>query len=114
VIVQREIKFPRMHVCFRCGLPRIVCDRWSDDGRARAYDEDGKERVCQFYGVLVGVVYGIKHADPEAWDQWFSAAKKDPGWAGSMVKYLARPMVEEEGYGCQIGRAFMWLTEGLE
>lgn len=65
-LVQREIRFLGMHVCFRYSLPRIICDRWSEDGRAKASDEDGKEREYQFHGVLIGVIYGMKHAYVDA------------------------------------------------
>ena len=60
--VQKRIKLPQSHVCFKCGVPRLICERWSSDGRARVHDEDGKGVECQFYGILLGVTYGVKHA----------------------------------------------------
>lgn len=114
VLVQKGIQFPGMHVCYKCGVPRIICDRWSDDGRAREYRPDGFERECQFFGVLIGVIYGIKFAHREAWDEWFRMAQSDPKWPGAMVPYLGSAMDEDEGYGCQVGRAFMWLTDRVQ
>jgi hypothetical protein len=75
--VQKTIKFPQSHVCFKCGVPRLICERWSSDGRARVYDEDGKGVECQFYGVLLGVTYGVKHAYLQVWKRWFDKAKGD-------------------------------------
>ena len=63
--MQKTIKFPQSHVCFKCGVPRLICERWSSDGWARVHDEDGKGVECQFYGVLLGVTYGVKHAYPQ-------------------------------------------------
>ena len=107
----REIRYPDMHVCFRCGVPRVMCDRWSNDGRARAYEANGKERVCQFYGVLVGVIYGIKYGYPNVWRKWVKIAEREAGWNGSMEGYLGQAIEAEEEYGCQVGRAFVWLTD---
>jgi superfamily II DNA helicase RecQ len=85
---QRAVKFPQSQVCFKCGVPRLICDRWSSDGRARVYDEEGMEVECQFYGLLLGVIYGVKHAYPDIWKRWFEAAKRDGGWRGDMVEFL--------------------------
>jgi hypothetical protein len=45
--------------------------------RARVYDEDRKGVECQFYGVLLGVTYGVKHVYPGVWKRWFDKAKRD-------------------------------------
>lgn len=111
--VQRTIKFPQSHVCFKCGVPRLMCERWSSDGRARVHDEDGKGVGCQFYGVLLGVTYGVKHAYPEVWKRWSDKAKGDAQWRGNMVEFLGSSMEGDEGLGCQVGRAFMYCTEGI-
>jgi hypothetical protein len=111
--VQRAIKFPQLQVCFKCGVPRLICERWSSDGRARIHDEDGKGAECQFYGVLLGVVYGVKHAYPEVWKRWFDIAKRDVQWKGNMVEFLGTAMEGDEGLGCQVGRAFMYCTEDI-
>lgn len=111
--VQRAVKFPQSQVCFKCGVPRLICDRWSSDGRARVYDEERREVECQFYGVLLGVIYGVKHAYPEIWKRWFETAKRDGRWRGNMVEFLGSSLEGDEGLGCQIGRAFMYCTEGI-
>lgn len=111
--VQRAIRFPQSHVCFKCGMPRLICDRWSSDGRARVYDEEKREVECQYYGVLLGVIYGVKHAYPGIWKRWFEAAKRDGRWRGNMIGFLGSSLEGDEGLGCQIGRAFMYCTEGI-
>ena len=110
---QRAVKFPQSQVCFKCGVPRLICDRWSSDGRARVYDEEKREVECQYYGVLLGVIYGVKHAYPKIWKRWFEAAKRDGRWRGNMVEFLGSSLEGDEGLGCQIGRAFMYCTEGI-
>lgn len=60
--------------------------RWSSDGRARVHDEDGKGVECRFYGVLLGVTHGVKHAYPQVWKRWFDKAKDDAQWKGNMVQ----------------------------
>jgi hypothetical protein len=55
----------------------LICERWSSDGRARVHDEDGKGVEYQFYGVLLGVIYGVKHAYLQVWKRWFDKAKGD-------------------------------------
>jgi superfamily II DNA or RNA helicase len=111
--VQRTIKFPQSHVCFKCGVPRLMCERWSSDGRARVHDEDGKGVGCQFYGVLLGVTYGVKHAYPEVWKRWSDKAKGDAQWKGNMVEFLGSSIEGDEGLGCQVGQAFMYCTEDI-
>lgn len=112
--VQRSIQFPASHVCYRCGVPRIICERWSEDGQARVFGADGKGYECQFYGIMVAVVYSIKHTHRDVWDRWVTIAKASPSWRGNMVAFLASAISDDEGYGCQIGKAFVWMTEAIE
>ena len=65
VHIQRIVKFPQSHVCFKYSIPRLIYERWSSNGRVRVYDEGGKEVEYQIYGVLLGVIYGVKYAYPE-------------------------------------------------
>lgn len=113
-LVQGSIRFPDSHVCFRCGVPRIICERWSEDGQARAFGPDGKEIECQFFGIMVAIVYSVKHAHRDVWDRWVTMAKASPSWRGNVVASLASAVDDDEGYGCQIGKAFMWMTDAIE
>lgn len=113
VHVQRTVKFPQSHVCFKCGVLRLICERWSSDGRARVHDEDRKEVECQYYSVLLGIVYGVKHAYPDVWKRWFDKARGDAQWIGNMVQFWGSPIEGDEGMGCQVGRAFMYCTEDI-
>ena len=64
--VQKTIRYPSNVVCYKCGVPRAICRRWSADGRVLA---EGQQD-CQFYGILIGVVYGVKHRYGGIWDRW--------------------------------------------
>ena len=110
---QQAVKFPQSQVCFKCGMPRLICDRWSSDGQARVYNKERREVECQFYRVLLGVIYGVKHACPDIWKRWFKAAKWDRRWRGDMVEFLGSSLEGDEGLGCRIGRAFMYCTEDI-
>jgi hypothetical protein len=55
--MQRWIRYAANIVCYKCGVPKVVCQRWSADGRVPA----GEHTDCQYFGVLIGVVVGIKH-----------------------------------------------------
>ena len=55
--VQKTIRYPSNVVCYKCGVPQVICRRWSADGRVLAEGQ----KDCQFYGILIGVVYGVKH-----------------------------------------------------
>jgi hypothetical protein len=94
-------------------VPRLICERWSSDGQARVYDEDGKGVECQFYGVLLGITYGVKHAYPGVWKRWFDKAKEDTQWKGNMVQFLGSSIEGDKGVGCQVGRAFMYCIKEI-
>jgi len=59
--VQKTIRYPSNVVCYKCGVPRVICRRWSADGRVLAEGQ----KDCQFYGILIRVVYGVKHGYSE-------------------------------------------------
>jgi hypothetical protein len=67
--------------------------------RARVYDEDRKGVECQFYGVLLGVTYGVKHAYPGVWKRWFDKAKGDAQWEGNTVQFLGSLIEGDKGVG---------------
>jgi len=111
-IVQRTIRYPSNVVCYKCGVPRTICRRWSADGRVLA--EGGAE--CQFFGILIGVVIGIKHGYRAAWEEW----RRRAGRRGlgveegvSITEALARTG-PNEGEGSELLHAFMWLTDRIE
>ncbi len=65
---KRGIVFEKGVVCYQCGVPRSICERWVSDSVVAS------GQSCQFYGVLIGVVYGIKHAYLDVWRGWFERA----------------------------------------
>jgi superfamily II DNA helicase RecQ len=110
--VQKTIRYPSNVVCYKCGVPRVVCRRWSADGRVVV---DGQQD-CQFYGILIGVVYGIKYGYVQVWDKW-----KERAWKRGLtvstdrevVATLASKVSGEYG-GSEMLDAFMWLTDRIQ
>ena len=97
--MQRSIKYAANVVCYKCGVPKVVCQRWSADGRVPAE----RHADCQYYGVLIGVVIGIKYGYPIAWEEWQRGT----------VRVLGSEAVGEEG-GSELVHAFAWLTNRVE
>ncbi|KAK5709420.1 hypothetical protein LTS12_028090, partial [Elasticomyces elasticus] len=102
------IAFAKQIVCYRCGIPRKMCDRWTDGG----FRDSGQS--CQFYGVLIGVVYGIKHACPWVWAQWWKKGR----WKGADVQGSPQQMQRlgeeakgQAGGGVWLMHAFWEMTE---
>ena len=62
------ISFVRNIVCFKCGLPQQVCDRWRGGGVAEI--EGGRQKKCRFFRVMSGIVYGIRQGHPQIWQEW--------------------------------------------
>lgn len=110
-MVQKTIRYPSNVVCYRCGVPRTICRRWSANGRVLA--EGGAE--CQFFGILIGVVIGIKHGYRSAWEEWSRrACRRGLGVEDgiSITEALARTG-SDEGGGSELLHAFMWLTDRI-
>ena len=104
---KQGIPFARV-VCFRCGMPRTICERWVDG----SFTESGRQ--CQFYGVLIGVVFGIKHAYPAIWQQWWEKGR----WRGVGVESIGQQMQQlgvaaqrQAGGGIWLMHAFWEMTE---
>ncbi|KAI6787196.1 hypothetical protein KC361_g9560 [Hortaea werneckii] len=108
-VLQRSIKYPGNMVRYHGGVSKVLCQRWSADGRVPATEFDR----CQFFGVLIGVVVGIKHAYPPVWERW----RQQMGRRGVVVRpteELVRFFGQEaEGSpgDTELVHAFMWLTE---
>lgn len=110
--MQRSIKYAANVVCYKCGVPKVVCQRWSADGRVPAE----RHADCQYYGVLIGVVIGIKYGYPIAWEEWQRRMQRrgvDIEQAGGTVRVLGSEAVGEEG-GSELVHAFAWLTNRVE
>ena len=112
-IVQRRIVFVGKVACYKCGVPRAMCDRWTADGQFMREGEG-----CQFFGVLIGVVYGIKHGYPEIWKDWL---RRVMGQTTERVdkdevieRFLARPVNENGFASSELLQAFMWMTKRIE
>ncbi|KAI7148150.1 hypothetical protein KC316_g15819, partial [Hortaea werneckii] len=108
-VLQRSIKYPGNMVCYRCGVSKVICQRWSADGRVPATEFDR----CQFFGVLIGVVVGIKHAYPPVWERWLQQMDRRGAVVRSteeLVRLLGHEAESRSGT-TELVHAFMWLTE---
>ena len=71
---------------------------------------------CQYFGVLIGVVVGIKHGYPTLWEEWQRRMQRrgtDVEQAGEIVRVLGSEAAGEEG-GSELVHAFAWLTNRVE
>ena len=56
--------------CYRCGVPQNMCNRSDPRGGSQSGG------ACQYYGILIGVVVGIKHGYPTIWQQWWERIQR--------------------------------------
>ena len=110
--VQKTIRYPSNVVCYKCGVPRVICRRWSADGQVLA---EGQQD-CQFYGILIGVVYGVKHGYGEIWKGWKERACRrglKVEREQDVIGALASETSGEYG-GSEMLYTFMWITDRLK
>ena len=55
-----RVRYDEHIVCFKCGVSREICHRWSADGRQRAEPA----QACQFYGMLASIIGSVPLAYP--------------------------------------------------
>jgi superfamily II DNA or RNA helicase len=91
--------------CYKCGLPPSMCSRSNDAGIIQ------KGGLCQFWGVVIGVVIGIKHGFPPIWQQWIHQQQR----AGecldevSTIQWMGR---RDEKMGCsRVLAAFVQMAQ---
>lgn len=89
----------------------MICQRWSADGRVPV---DGY-KDCQYFGILIGVVVGIKHANGDVWDEWIRWMRRRgfemTNWK-EIVRVMGREAEEEKG-GTELIQSFTWLTSRI-
>lgn len=108
-LVQRTIRFARGIACFKCGVPQTICERW--DGYVDT------RRNCQFFGMLVGVVYAIKYVYPKVWAEWIERARRRNVAVDTESEIRAYLGLEAKGAeldSVQLLQAFMWMTRSIE
>jgi hypothetical protein len=110
--MQRSIRYAANVVCYKCSVPKVVCQRWSADGRVPAEEHTD----CQYFEVLIGVVVGIKHGYRVVWEEWqrqMVRRRVNVGQVGEMTRVLGSEAAGQEG-GSELVHAFVWLTERVE
>ena len=119
LMAQRRIKYGQGLVCYKCGVPRGMCRRIGGDGRVEAGQQ------CQYYGVLMGTVFGAKHVYQDLWqkyEEWMRRVRTRSGEGsseGSSEVDLVVSLGQERRYGSwdrttNLVLAFIWLTGRIE
>lgn len=110
--IQRTIRFGANAGCYKCGVPRRICERWTADGQFRTEADS-----CQFFGILIGVVCGVRYGYPSIWGEWVEKISRQ-GEVGDSVeeieKFLAQPTSRAGLEGNGLLEAFMWTTARIE
>ena len=68
------------------------------------------ERSCQFFGILVGVVYRVKYAYPNIWAEWIQRARRRNAAVNSnkqIMKYLGCKAKGAKTESVQLLQAFV-------
>jgi hypothetical protein len=90
----------------------MLCDRWTADGQ---HVKEGE--ACQFFGVLIGVIYGIKHAYPEIWNNWVRRASRQASEQldndEAIERFLGKPWNNDGIASNGLLQAFMWMTKEI-
>jgi hypothetical protein len=110
--VQRSIKFSPDVGCYKCAVPRVICDGWTADGQSRSGSES-----CQFFGISIGVVYGVKDGYPGIWGRWVDMIRRRGETVRSEVEieqFLARAIGKGGSDDSELLQAFMWMTRRME
>jgi superfamily II DNA helicase RecQ len=110
--VQRTVQFAKNAGCYKCGVPRTICQRWTAGGRSRTGKED-----CQFYGIIFGVVCGVKHRYPEIWEGYVERIRRRGvviDRVEAMEQFWAQATKREGLEGNELLEAFMWSTGRME
>jgi hypothetical protein len=108
--MSRQVKFAAYSGCYRCGVPQRICERWEADGRGR-YRDSGQ--MCQFFGVMIGVVCGVQEGYPEIWERWCERMRLE-GVEGGMEGYFGRRLVFEGVESSGLFWAFGWMVKQVE
>ncbi len=113
-VAQGSIRFQDYSGCFKCGVPQDICESFEDNGRGGFRKIPGRE--CQFYGVIFGILYGIKHGYGAIWNSWMWRMREegvDINDDRKLFTYLGRRR-EEFGYQSSILIwEFKWVIERL-
>ena len=70
----------------------------------------------QYYGILIGVVVGIKHGYPTIWQQWWERIQRQEAGLDheTVVPWLGGPDAIEHFPCSRLVVAFMWMVQRIE
>jgi superfamily II DNA or RNA helicase len=109
--LQLRIKYAPFSCCFKCGVPQVLCDRWTADGRVQ------QAQSCQFFGVLIGVVCGFRYSGYRGWQKWIEEKQRQGRRFSNDVgldQFLGEKRLQN-GLACpELVSAFLWLTQYFE
>jgi hypothetical protein len=113
---QKTIRYEPYSGCYKCGVPQDICQRFEDNGHGGFQLKVGPDSSCQFYGVVFGMLYGIKYGYSGIWEDWMSRLRGmgvDVEDDRKLLKYLGS---RREDWGYQSSRLiweFLWVMERL-
>lgn len=122
--MQGRIRFERYSGCFRCGVPQAICNRWESNGRQGWRQVHGSE--CQFFGVMIGTLYGIKYGYQRVWKRWLLRLEEVVGVVVAAVEdgdeedkdrllgYLGQVWRKDELESNNLAQEFLWLIARVE
>ena len=76
----------------------------------------GEHTDCQYFGVLIGVVVGIKYGYPGVWEEWQRRMVRRGAnieQVEETIKVLGAEAIGQEG-GSELVHAFIWLIGRVE
>src|ERR1700760_4358046 len=106
--------------CFRCGVPQSICQRFESNGK-RGYIIKKDTRVdCQFYGVVFGVICGVKVGQSEIWRKWVERMRSK-SIEVAIGREMSLEVLKYLGNRVEIGRLesnklmieFLWMAEEI-
>ena len=110
--MQRSVRFAKGAGCYKCFAPRTICQRWTADGQSLSGNED-----CQFFGIMFGVVCGVKHRRPEVWAGYMERIRRrgiEIDSVEAATKFWGQARKREGLESNELLEAFMWSTSKIE
>lgn len=109
-VLMKQLRYPPHVVCFKCGLPPVLCARWGPDGRTFT-----SSVPCPYLGVIMSVIASIPSVYPKLWeDLQVRAATR--GWKRvedpQLLKFWASPIKSQ--IGTQLYHAFLWVSMQID
>ena len=74
-------------------------------------------RSSQFFGIMIGIVYGVKHSYPGIWEEWWRRHRREGRRVETkqeVMEYLAEDARGSRMECVELVQAFIWTTRRVE